>query len=74
MPKAMKKQKIGAGAACWSSRSRKRGMRPHIYSSERFNSESLREQAHGPPTSSTVPVNLGKSIKPAVHGFPLLTG
>src|SRR5689334_15866178 len=27
----------------------------------------------GPPTSRAVLVNLGKSIGPAVHGFPLLT-
>jgi len=28
---------------------------------------------HGPPTSSTVLVNLGKSLRPAAQGFPLLT-
>jgi len=28
---------------------------------------------HGPPTSSTVLVNLGTSIEPAAHGFPLRT-
>jgi hypothetical protein len=49
MPKAMKKQKIGAEAASWSSRSRNAGcvltyIHPNV-------------STRGPPTSSAVPAN-----------------